>query len=1096
MSRLDEQLSERFHAWEHRGRGWHVFDEPVQPEPPFRPFHGNYLPAAPPLDDGRRPTALSSFVQKLSQKLSPKPPPIPVEPEPEAEPQPQPLIRDPLVELQTSLPASLNIPKEAFEQFLSNLSLCREPIAFELLGLSQKVIAQFALHPDDASLARRQLQAYFPEATFQPSPNPLAAAWDACSGDHILAVEFGLEREFMFPLAGGKLDLFIGLIGALSELQPCELGLFQVLFQPVQHDWAESIMRAVTHADGKPFFVNEPELAAAANHKIARPLYAAVVRILVRTEDYERTLQIARDIAGALRVFIHPQGNALIPLNNEDYPFAEHVADVLARQSRRSGMLLNVDELIGFVHLPSSAVRSVILQREAGKTKAAPAMVCQPKGLRLGENLHAGKSVSVRLSPEHRVRHTHIIGTSGKGKSTLLLNLIRQDIANGEGVAVLDPHGDLVDKILAAIPPERIGDVILVDPSDEAYSVGFNILSAHSDLEKTLLASDLVSVFRRLSTSWGDQMGSVLNNAILVFLERQQGGTLSDLRRFLLEPAYRAEVLKTVQDPELVYYWQKGFPQLSGNKSVGPIVTRLEAFLAPRPIRYMVSQPENRLDFAHIMDRGQIFLAKLSQGMLGRENSLLLGTLLVAKFQQIAMSRQAQQVAGRKDFWLYIDEFHNFITPSMAEILTGARKYRIGLTLAHQEVRQLERDSEVASAVLSNPGTRICFGLGDEDARKLAQGFSFFDARDLQNLEIGQAICRIEKASQDFNLTVPDSVALDPHEATRIRELVIAASRKTYARPRAEIEAALRAKLGGEPAAPKVAETKPVPAPLPQRAAQKVAEVSPPATPPVTEAAPPAGSKGTAAKPVPTPPPPPAAPATAAVPPPAKSPVAEAPPPAESKVTAAKPVSAPQPPRATPEVAAVPPPPKPPVAPAAAPVVAEAQVKPAVAPTAPDAEGLSHTTIKHHLGTEAESLDYTVTYEELFPDVQGRADIVLRRGRLTIICQVTVATQVSYEVDSLRKFLQTPVARIAVVAVSRKKLGQIREAFGDASPPAARVGFYSPEEFISKLYAWAAEDPEGGSLERGKLRKRPITLAEQKHNEKTMLAEIKKRMGR
>ncbi len=845
MASVHEQLSDQFYKWESRGRGWQVFPEPVYPEPPFKPFLGYRLSEVPAMDDGRRPTLLSSLFRKISQR---QPPPVMAELE-EDEPEPQILIRDSLVELQTSLPASLNIPKDAFDQLLSNLSLCREPIAFELLGLSQRVTAQFAINPADASLTRRQLQAYFPEATFQPSQRPLAETWDSCIGDQILALEFGLEREFMFPLASGKIDPFIGIIGALSELQPGELGLFQVLFQPVQHDWTASTARAVTHTDGKPLFVNQPELAAAAKDKVGRPLYAAVVRILVRTEDYERTLQIARDLAGSLRIFIHPQGNALIPLPNDEYPFENHVADVLTRQSRRSGMLLNLDELIGFVHLPSSGVRSPILEREVGKTKAAPAMVSQPRGLLLGENQHAGRSISVRLTPEQRVRHTHVIGASGKGKSTLLLNLIRQDIENGEGVALLDPHGDLVDKILEVIPPERIGDVVLVDPSDEAYSVGFNILSAHSDLEKTLLASDLVSVFRRLSTSWGDQMGSVLNNAILVFLESKQGGTLSDLRHFLIEPAYRAEVLKTVQDPELLYYWQKGFPQLTGNKSVGPVLTRLEAFLAPKPIRYMVSQPENRLDFAQIMDRGQIFLAKLSQGMLGRENSYLLGTLLLAKFQQIAMSRQAQQAAGRKDFWLYVDEFHNFITPSMAEILTGARKYRIGLTLAHQELRQLERDYEVASAVLSNTGTRICFGLGDEDARKLAPGFSFFDARDLQNLDPGQAIARVERSDSDFNLTIPRPEEPSSKEAATRREAVIAASREKYASPRSVVEAALRrswetSQVKELPASKPAAAARPTPTPKPPPVAAEIAQSpQPPAFTPSEPPVPPVPEK-------------------------------------------------------------------------------------------------------------------------------------------------------------------------------------------------------------------------------------------------------------
>src|SRR6185436_8553756 len=389
-------------------------------------------------------------------------------------------------------------------------------------------------------------------------------------------------------------------------------------------------------------------------------------------------------------------------------------------------------------------------------------------------------------------RHAHIVGASGTGKSTLLFNLIRQDIENGQGVAVLDPHGDLIDKILGIIPPERIADVVLVDPADDEYVIGFNILSAHSELEKTLLASDLVSVFQRLSTSWGDQMQSVLQNAILAFLESDRKGTLADLRRFLIEPDFRREFLTSVQDTNVLYYWQKGFHHLGGNKSIGPILTRLEMFLARKPIFYMVSQAENRLDFGEIMDTGKIFLAKLPEGLLGKENSYLLGTLLVGKFHQLAMSRQAQQMAARRDFWIYADEFQNFITPSMAEILSGARKYRIGLTLAHHELHQLHRSPDVASAVMSHPFTRIVFRVGDDDARKLAEGFSSFEARDLKNLETGQAICRVERSDYDFNLTVPLPEESDPDEAASRRQEAITSSRKKYGTLRAEIEANLR----------------------------------------------------------------------------------------------------------------------------------------------------------------------------------------------------------------------------------------------------------------------------------------------------------------
>lgn len=176
-------------------------------------------------------------------------------------------------------------------------------------------------------------------------------------------------------------------------------------------------------------------------------------------------------------------------------------------------MILNSEELISFVHLPQSVVRSPKLERQTVKTKAAPkAMLCGD-GLVLGENVHAGHAIPVTLTPEQRVRHMHVIGASGTGRSTLLFNLIKANIENGQGVVVLDPHGDLVERILGIIPETRVEDVVLLDPADGEYSIGFNILSAHSELEKRLLASDLVSVFQRLSTSWGDQMGSVLRTA-------------------------------------------------------------------------------------------------------------------------------------------------------------------------------------------------------------------------------------------------------------------------------------------------------------------------------------------------------------------------------------------------------------------------------------------------------------------------------------------------------------------------------------------------------------------------------------------------------
>ncbi len=1007
MPSVHEQLTEEFRRWERRGRGWHVFDEPVEPEPPFRPFLGHTLQHIPAVDDGRKRTLLSSFVRKLSQRISTeRVPPPSVGDRGEEDPEPNILWREPVVEIQASLPIDLRVTTESFARFLETLSFCRHPVSFELLGVPHQVSSQFAVSRDDASLVRRQLQAYFPKVAFLTAEGTLEHAWFGCEGTEAIAVEFGLEREFMFPIDCGTVDPFIGIIGALSELEAGELGLFQVTFEGLSRAWAESITNSVTGADGGPLFVNVPELAAAAREKVSSPLYAAVVRIAIQTMTWERTLQLASDLGGALRVFDNPEGNSLIPLTNCTYDCHNHLEDVLRRQSRRSGMVLNAEELVSLVHLPTSEVSSPVFLRDAGKTRPAPQVARHASGVLLGTNSHAAECVEVRLTPEQRVRHVHIIGTSGTGKSTLLLNLITQDIQHGDGVAVLDPHGDLVDHILTQIPESRTEDVVLIDPSDEDSSVGFNILSAHSDLEKNLLASDLVSVFQRLSSSWGDQMGSVLHNAILAFLESSRTGTLADLRRFLVEPAFRTEFLKSVSDPAVLYYWQKGFPHLSGNKSIGSVITRLETFLAPKPIRYMVSQTENRLDFAHIMDTGKIFLAKLSQGLLGKENSYLLGTLLISKFQQLAMARQSQEHASRRQFWCYIDEFHNFITPSMAEILSGARKYRIGLTLAHQELRQLQRDSEVASAVISNPYTRICFRVGDEDSRKLADGFASFEAGDLQNLGVGEAIARVERSSFDFNLTIPLPEEPDPGEARKRRNDVIAASRTKYGTPREQIAASLlrawedsqgahdHSTIRTKPEKP-VLKDPPVPAllsnsPTHEEPKASVAPFSSSAfvTPPPT----------LAQTPIPVP-------ATTAHPPFAPEPV-------------------------------------------------ERKEKPETVPQELGRGGAQHKAVQQRIKAEAEKLGFKSTIEKHILDGHGSIDLLLERGDQIIACEISFSTTVDHEIGNVRKCIKAGYKMVAVVCLDEDRLTKIRNAVIGAlgTEVAAPVSFFTPEDCIRHLH--------------------------------------------
>lgn len=791
MTWADERLTERFYEWEVRGRGWQIFDFPVRLEPPFREFTGHYLPAPPVSDDGRLPTRLSSFVDAFRQAndtLTETPPDEIDRIEPIAET----FERDDLIEWNVIVPRDFDPSPEAFEQLLISLASCNERISFEVVAARGKITFRFIASAHDAETIRHGLQAYFPSAVATPTHEPLKVLWSEHGARDATILDFGLKEEFMMPVASRRQDFLVALSSVFSQLEPDEVAVFQVLFSPVRSAWAASALRAVTDDDGKPFFSNRPELLSSTKTKISRPLYAVGMRVAALCKDATRSRQIASQISRILESLGDPNGNVFVPLDSADYPNDAHQDDLLLRQSRRPGMLLNSEELLLIVQLPGRDVQTDRLVRQINKTHPLPAALASAAGIMIGENEHAGHVSQVRLTPDRRVRHVHIIGTAGSGKSTLLFNMIHQDIEHGAGVALLDPHGDLAESVLDNIPANRVDDVIYIDPADPDFSIGFNVLAAPSEFEKPLLASDLVSIFQRLSTSWGDQMNSVLQNAILAFVESDRGGTLADLRRFLLDTAYRAEFLKTVRDGEIVYYWQKAFPQLAGNRSIGPILTRLETFLSPKAIRAMVSQPTNPFDFGAIMHTGKIFIAKLAQGQIGRENAYLLGSLFVSKFQQAAMARQNQPEVQRRDFWMYVDEFHNFITPSMAEILTGARKYRVGLTLAHQELSQLHRDREVASAVLSTH-TRVVFRVNDADSRALGEGFANFKSEDLRNLEIGNAICRVERSDYDFNLRVPAVGKLSRTSATAPRAEVIAASRAKYAAARPDVEKTFRA---------------------------------------------------------------------------------------------------------------------------------------------------------------------------------------------------------------------------------------------------------------------------------------------------------------
>jgi predicted DNA-binding transcriptional regulator AlpA len=831
---LDSQtlkLTRAFYEWELRGRGWTRYPHRVALEPAFEAFAGHDVSAEEPNDDGRHHSWLSAFVERFREPVLYKDS-LPEETE-EAPRGSASEAEDPgdYAEFLIASPPGSRISQTAVESWLETLSVSREPTAVELVGGGRRVEVRVVAALSDAPHAVSQLEAALPGTGLARAAETLAARWRSTSGTALALLELGLAREFMVPLAAGarpKDESLLAIVAALAEIGSDELGVVQVLFEPVTHPWRMSILRAVTTNGGAPFFADAPELTSLARLKAGSPLFAAALRIAGIAGTESRAEEIVRRIAAGFSQFGSPNGNEFMPLPNNDPAALE--GDILGRTTHRAGMLLSLEELATLIKFPGSGVLLPELYRGEGKSKAAPEESLSGSGCFLGLNSHGSETHEIRLTAETRAKHVHVIGGSGTGKSTLLARMILEDIEAGHGVGVLDPHGDLIDEIASRVPEVRAADVVYFDPTDDQATTGWNVLGAESDFEKDLLAADIVGVFQRLSTSWGDQMTAVLANAVMVFLESIRGGTLEDLRRFLVDDRFRKEFLATAPDSYAASFWTTDFPLLVGRKPQAPILTRLDIFLRSALVRRVVTVREPKLDFRAVTDGGLIFLGKLAAGAIGEENAALLGSLLVSKFHQVTLARQGQRVEDRRPFFLYIDEFHHVATPSMASLFSGMRKYRLGLTVAHQDLYQLHQSvQEVERSLLANAYTRVCFRLGEEDARQLARGFAAFEPEDFMRLGVGEAICRVGSREGDFNLRVRELDAQNPDEARDRVDRLRALSRARWSSPstpKAEITTKPRIDGAALPAIAREGEAAPRAVAPPAAAATRASEAS------------------------------------------------------------------------------------------------------------------------------------------------------------------------------------------------------------------------------------------------------------------------------
>ncbi|MDP2695957.1 MAG: type IV secretion system DNA-binding domain-containing protein [bacterium] len=399
------------------------------------------------------------------------------------------------------------------------------------------------------------------------------------------------------------------------------------------------------------------------------------------------------------------------------------------------------------------------------------------------------------IKRKDRRQHMYIIGKTGTGKSVLINNLILQDISNGDGVCVVDPHGELVEGVLSSIPKSREKDVIYFNPSDTEFPIGFNVLELPDHRYKHLVASGLMGIFTKIwSNVWSARMEYILNNAILALLDTPNT-TLLGIPRLLVDKSYRQTIVGNLKDPVVKAFWVNEYEQWQDkfrNEAIAPIQNKVGQFLSTAIVRNVVGQSKSTINIFDMMNSQKIFLVNVSKGRIGEDNAALLGAMIITKVQLSAMERVRIPEEDRRDFYLYVDEFQNFATDSFASVLSEARKYRLNLIIAHQYIGQLVTDmsTKVKDAVFGNVGTMITFRVGAADAefleKELEPEFMIQDIVNLPNYRIYLKLMVDGVTSRPFSAATLPPLKMRV-EAASVAE-VIDGSRRRYAKPRQAIE--------------------------------------------------------------------------------------------------------------------------------------------------------------------------------------------------------------------------------------------------------------------------------------------------------------------
>lgn len=731
-------------------------------------------------------------------------------------------------------------------------------ISFELFAEKQQLSFYVVVHKKYKTIIEKQITAFYNDADVKISEKPYELF---SHGKSIKTYFMFTKKEYWFPVHTFKSmeqDPLNDIANVFSKLEPNERAAIQVIVNPVANaDWSKK-----TEEMGTLLFKNQPlpiripipiigpifaffinafrgsggrggtnapgatggdsyirmlqpkeEAFKRIGEKAGQVGFDTSIRVVGVADSSQRATEIVNNLNIAFSIY-HDQYNnwfqarRIFPfdfINNRlmRYLFQRRIPGVFHKTE-----LLATDELASIYHFPDSKYNAVPVIKWLPYKVLPPPVDLPVEGVLIGNNMYRGQKREIRIMRDDRTRHQYIIGKSGSGKSVLLHFMARQDIWNGDGICMVDPHGDLVEDTLQCVPKERARDVILFDPADTERPMGLNLLEAKTPEERDRASLDAMEIFIKIfgDEIFGPRIQHYFRNACLTLMEDEdEGATLIDVPRMFVDEEFLKYKLSKVTNSVVRSFWEHEYAS-TGDREKQEMIpyfsSKFGPFITNTTIRNIIGQAKSAFNIREVMDTQKILLVNLSKGKIGDLNAQLLGLIFVNKINMAAMGRQEIPKKDRKDFYLYVDEFQNFATDTFATILSEARKYRLSLIMAHQYIAQLTKtpsgkdDTRVRDAVFGNVGTMCSFKVGADDAEYLAKEYApTLSEQDIIGIANYKAYIKLNihnTTSRPFSL---ESI-YDPIENPKLAEVLKKYSRMKYARKRMFVDQEIEARLG------------------------------------------------------------------------------------------------------------------------------------------------------------------------------------------------------------------------------------------------------------------------------------------------------------